>query len=116
MCVGGHESFLSVVLPLHHAGHPYLVVIPTYYFDIPLSPNPTCLYFCAKAAEEAAAAASSTGAFGQKQAMYANRHISSFIDVFRVAREKEGGTVASCTKLLEDMISIARWATHQTQA
>ena len=66
----------------------------------------TCLL---KAAEEVAAAKSITGAFGQKQAMYANRHISAFIDVFRVAREKEGGTVGSCTKLLEDMIAIARF-------
>ncbi len=35
--------------------------------------------------------------------MYSNRHISSFIDVFRMARENEGGAVASCAKLLEDM-------------
>lgn len=59
-----------------------------------------------KAAEEAAAAVGGTGAFGQKQAMYANRHISSFIDVFRMAREREGGTVASCSKLLDDMITM----------
>ena len=51
---------------------------------------------------------SSAGAFGQRQSMYANRHISSFVDVFRAAREKEGGTVASCTELLQKMIAIAR--------
>ncbi|GAX73193.1 hypothetical protein CEUSTIGMA_g646.t1 [Chlamydomonas eustigma] len=61
-----------------------------------------------KVAEEAYALASSTGAFGQKQAMYYNRHVSSFIDIFRMAREREGGTISSCTKLLEDMIAIAR--------
>jgi hypothetical protein len=59
-----------------------------------------------KVAEEAYALASSTGAFGQKQAMYYDRHVSSFIDIFRMAREREGGTISSCTKLLEDMIAV----------
>ena len=59
-----------------------------------------------KAAEEEAAASMGSGAFGRKQAMYANRHVSSFIDVFRMAREKEGGTVASCSRLLDDMITM----------
>lgn len=48
------------------------------------------------------------GPFGQKQGIYLNRHLSSFIDVFRAARQKEGGTIASCTQLLDDLICIAR--------
>jgi PAS domain S-box-containing protein len=48
------------------------------------------------------------GPFGQSLNDYTSRHISTFIDAFRAARQKEGGTIASCTKMLDDMIAIAR--------